>query len=338
MAEVANVVLAGFMGTGKTTVGKLVAKQLGFEFVDTDALIERQYGPIPHIFADKGEAVFREMERDIVADLAGRSDHVIATGGRLLLDPVNIDAFAAASRIFCLSASIDEIAARVDQTRSLRPLLDVDDPHERIRELLAERGPHYRRFVQVPTNGRLPSEVADDIVERCSVEAVERLIVRPATPDDAEQIHRFIHALAVYEREPDAVEATPSIIRDQMLSSRPPFECLVAEVGTDARSVPVGFALFFTSYSTWKGRSGIFLEDLFVMPEHRGTGAGKALLAALAQVTNERDYARLEWQVLDWNEPSIRFYEALGADVMREWLPCRVSGDELMQLAEAGLG
>ncbi|MBM45367.1 MAG: GNAT family N-acetyltransferase [Acidimicrobiaceae bacterium] len=156
--------------------------------------------------------------------------------------------------------------------------------------------------------------------------------IRIATAEDAGTIVNFIQALAEYEREPDAVEATPESISQQLRSEPPPFECLLAEVEGEVR----GFALFFHSYSTWRGKRGIYLEDLFVPEEHRGSGIGKLLLATLARVAVERDCPRLEWQVLDWNQPSIDFYEALGTKVMKDWLPCRLDNNQLSKLASQG--
>lgn len=158
--------------------------------------------------------------------------------------------------------------------------------------------------------------------------------IRAATPSDAETIHGFIHELAVYEREPDAVEATPDSIRAQMASERPPFECIIGE----ADGVPVGMALFFQSYSTWKGVPGIYLEDLYVQPDHRGAGYGGALLAELAAIATERGFARVDWQVLDWNAPSIEFYERVGAEIKRDWIPCRLTGDALDAMAARAAG
>ncbi len=158
------------------------------------------------------------------------------------------------------------------------------------------------------------------------------LSIRHATPDDAEAIHGFIHELAVYEKEPDAVEATPASLRVQLEADRPPFECLIAE----ADGEPVGFALFFPSYSTWTGKPGLYLEDLYVQPDHRGSGYGAALLRRLAAITIERGGARLDWQVLDWNTPAIEFYEAIGSEIRRDWYPCRLSGDALAAMAADG--
>lgn len=153
--------------------------------------------------------------------------------------------------------------------------------------------------------------------------------IRFATADDAETVHRFIVDLATYERDPGAVEATPASLRQQLRQDPPPFECLLAEVDGEPR----GFALFFHNYSTWRGRQGLYLEDLFVPQEHRGAGLGKRLLAELARIATHRGCARLEWMVLDWNQPSIDFYEAMGAVVKRGWLPCRLEGDALRSLA-----
>lgn len=155
------------------------------------------------------------------------------------------------------------------------------------------------------------------------------LVIRDATPDDAETIHGFITELAVYEREPDAVDATPASIRAQLSEDQPPFECLIGEVD----GTPIGFALYFQSYSTWRGVPGLYLEDLYVQPEHRGGGHGGALLARLAALTVERGFARLDWQVLDWNTPSIEFYESIGADIRKDWYPCRLDDDALVAMA-----
>lgn len=159
-------------------------------------------------------------------------------------------------------------------------------------------------------------------------------MIRWATPDDAETLHRFISELAAYEKEPDAVEATPASIRAQLEMGQPPFECLVAE-GADG---PVGFALFFHNYSTWRGRRGLYLEDLYVTPLARGRGHGKALFVALARIAVERGCARMEWSVLDWNTPAIDFYRALGAFPMDGWTTFRLTGDALEGLGTPSEG
>ncbi|NNE73622.1 MAG: GNAT family N-acetyltransferase [Acidimicrobiales bacterium] len=159
--------------------------------------------------------------------------------------------------------------------------------------------------------------------------------IRFATPDDAETIHDFIVGLAIYEKEPDAVEATPESLREQLAAATPPFECLILETETEADDGPEarGFALFFHNYSTWRGKAGLYLEDLYVPEEYRGAGHGRQLLASLAAIAVERGCARLEWQVLDWNAPAIGFYESLGAEVQRDWLPCRLTDQPLVNLA-----
>jgi GNAT superfamily N-acetyltransferase len=156
------------------------------------------------------------------------------------------------------------------------------------------------------------------------------LSVRPATPADAETILRFIRGLAEYEREPDAVRATAGDLREQMASAAPPFECLIAQDGNN----PIGFALFFCSYSTWLGQPLLFLEDFFVDENYRGRGAGILLIKRLAQIARERGYRRIEWRVLDWNEPAQRFYRSLGAFPIDEWTVWRMEGDALDRLSQ----
>jgi GNAT superfamily N-acetyltransferase len=155
------------------------------------------------------------------------------------------------------------------------------------------------------------------------------LEIRFANADDAEIVLRFIHALAEYEREPQAVRVTAETLRQQLASAQPPFECLLAYDD----GVPVGFALYFHSYSTWRGQRGLWLEDLFVLPEARRRGVGRALLQRVAALAVERDCGRLEWSVLDWNQPAIDFYRSLGARLMDEWIICRVTDDALQSLA-----
>jgi GNAT superfamily N-acetyltransferase len=153
--------------------------------------------------------------------------------------------------------------------------------------------------------------------------------VRPAVRHDVPTILRFVRELATYEREPDAVVATEPMLHEALFGARPAAEALIVEVDGAA----AGFALFFHNFSTWTGRRGIYLEDLYVTPEARGAGAGKALLRRLAQLAIERDCARLEWAVLDWNTPAIGFYDAIGAASMDDWTVRRVAGDALGMLA-----
>lgn len=154
--------------------------------------------------------------------------------------------------------------------------------------------------------------------------------IRKATADDAATILAFIRALAVYEREPDAVETTEEVLRSQLRSDWPPFECLIAESAEDG---PLGFALFCHNYSTWRGSRGVWLEDLFVPPEVRGRGVGKALLSAVAAVAVERGCKRMEWAVLDWNQLAIDFYQRLGAVGLEEWTIFRISDERLLGLS-----
>lgn len=154
-------------------------------------------------------------------------------------------------------------------------------------------------------------------------------MIRPATPADVPIIAQLIRDLAEYERLVHAVVLNEDDLRAHLFGPRPYAEVLMAE---DAGAV-VGFALFFHNYSTFLTKPGIYLEDLFVLPEDRGKGHGKALLFALAKLAVERGCGRLEWAVLDWNEPAIRFYESLGAELKKEWIINRVTGDALQELA-----
>lgn len=155
-------------------------------------------------------------------------------------------------------------------------------------------------------------------------------VIRFAGPADAGVIHGFIVELAVYEKEPDAVEVTPAELAAQLAAERPPFECLLAEEGGQA----LGFALFCHNYSTWRGRPGIWLEDLFVPEVHRGRGVGAALLRRLGRLAVERGCRRMEWSVLDWNTPAHGFYRSIGAAPLDEWTTWRLTGEALAKLGE----
>ncbi|PAX06930.1 GNAT family N-acetyltransferase [Sphingomonas lenta] len=155
--------------------------------------------------------------------------------------------------------------------------------------------------------------------------------IRPARPGDEALVLRFVRELAAFEREPDAVEAGEAEFRDALFGPDPAAEAVIAELDGE----PVGFALFFYNFSTWTGRPGLYLEDLYVTPAARGRGVGRALLQHLARVALERGCARFEWAVLDWNADAIAFYRALGAVGMEEWTVQRVSGDALRRLAGA---
>ncbi len=160
----------------------------------------------------------------------------------------------------------------------------------------------------------------------------ERITIRPATARDVPAILGFIRALAHYEHLEHEVVATEDSLRYTLFGPRPYAEVVFACVDEE----PQGFALFFHNYSTFLGKPGIYLEDLFVRPEARGRGLGKRLLAWLAKTTVERDCGRLEWAVLDWNAPSIGFYKSLGAMHKSEWQIFRLTGDALVALADQG--
>jgi GNAT superfamily N-acetyltransferase len=155
------------------------------------------------------------------------------------------------------------------------------------------------------------------------------LTIRPAVPDDAPLILEYIRELADYEREPEKAVAVEADIRRYAFGETPLVRVTLAE--WDGR--PAGFALWFLNFSTWDGKPGIYLEDLFVRPAYRRNGIGKSLIKHLAGIAVEEGWTRFVWQVLDWNQPAIEFYEAHGARIMRTWLTCRVDGEALSRLA-----
>lgn len=154
--------------------------------------------------------------------------------------------------------------------------------------------------------------------------------IRPAIEADAALILRFIRELAAYERAEHEVVATEAHIRATLLGGGPA-RALICSVG----GVAAGFAVYFFNYSTWQGRKGLYLEDLYVTPAHRGAGAGKALLQHLARIAVAEGCGRFEWSVLDWNEPALQFYQAIGARPLKEWIRCRLAGPELARFAAA---
>ena len=158
-----------------------------------------------------------------------------------------------------------------------------------------------------------------------------QLVLREATAADVPQIHTFIRALAEFEREPHAVLTSEDDLLRDGFGAEPRFHCLMAEFG----GVAVGFALYFYTYSTWTG-AGIHLEDLFVLPEYRGKGIGKALITRVAAVACEKGFHRMQWNVLDWNTPAIEFYGGLGATPLAAWQIMRVDGERLPALAAMG--
>ena len=157
-------------------------------------------------------------------------------------------------------------------------------------------------------------------------------MIRPATPADVPTVLRFARDLAAFERAPDAVEATEAMLYEALFGERPAAEALIAEQAGTA----VGFALFYYSFSTWTGRRGIWLDDLYVTPAARGTGTGAALLRAVAGIAVDRGCARFEWWVLNWNVDAIDFYRRMGAVAQDEWTVQRVSGEALDRLAGRG--
>ena len=155
--------------------------------------------------------------------------------------------------------------------------------------------------------------------------------IRPATPDDIATILRFVRDLAAFEREPDAVEATEAMLDEALFGPQPAAEAVIAEEA----GAPVGFALFFHNFSTWKGRRGLYLEDLYVTPAARGKGVGGALLRYLAGIAVERNCARFEWAVLDWNADAIAVYRRMGAVGLEDWTVQRVEGEALRRMSGA---
>lgn len=160
--------------------------------------------------------------------------------------------------------------------------------------------------------------------------ATQTFTIRSAQPSDVSRIFELIQALAAYEKLLHQVTGSCEALQEHLFGDRPCVEALLA----DCEGQSVGFALFFTNYSTFLTKPGIYLEDLFVLPEYRGWGIGKAFLTKLAQLALERDCGRLEWSVLDWNEPAIGFYQRMGATILPDWRICRVTGEAIEQLAQ----
>ena len=159
----------------------------------------------------------------------------------------------------------------------------------------------------------------------------ENFQIRTAGAEDVPIILELIRDLATYERAPDEVTATEEQLVDVLFGERPTAEVLLVFEGES----PVGFAVYFYNFSTWLGRPGLYLEDLFVTPEKRGKGYGRALLVELAKIARDRGCGRMEWAVLNWNEPAIKFYRAIGAKPMDEWTVFRLTGDGIARLADS---
>ncbi|MEU9703540.1 GNAT family N-acetyltransferase [Streptomyces sp. NPDC047981] len=160
-------------------------------------------------------------------------------------------------------------------------------------------------------------------------------MIRTATPADVPVIHAMVRELAAYEKALDEVRATPEQLHEALFGPQP---AAYAHLAESPEGEPVGFALWFLNFSTWRGVHGIYLEDLYVRPTSRGGGHGKALLAELARICVERGYERLEWSVLDWNEPAVEFYRSLGAVSMDEWTVNRLTDDALQRLGSTPSG
>jgi GNAT superfamily N-acetyltransferase len=158
------------------------------------------------------------------------------------------------------------------------------------------------------------------------------LVIRNAEPRDVPQILQLIRELAAYEKAPEQAVATEADLLRDGFGPAPRYFCLMA----DWEGAAAGFAFYFHNYSTWQGRWGLYLEDLFVRPQHRGRGIGKALLVELARIAVRDGCGRFQWQVLDWNTPAVEFYEGLGARRLKEWMTMRIDGDALERLARHG--
>ena len=158
---------------------------------------------------------------------------------------------------------------------------------------------------------------------------MSRLVIREAKPEDSNVILNFIHELAKYEKLEPEVLATEDSIRNSIFGSESSTKALICE----KNGLPIGYAIYFFNYSTWLGKHGLYLEDLYISQSERGFGAGKALLKYLARIAVSKDCGRFEWSVLDWNQPAIDLYESLGAEPQNEWVVFRLSGQKLLDLA-----
>jgi 3-dehydroquinate synthase len=209
-----NIILTGFMGTGKTTVGKLLAEKLGREFIDTDQLIEERQGlSIPEIFDQLGESAFRQMEADIARELGQREGLVISTGGRLMLDPANVAALSARGRVFCLVATPQEILSRIEgDTDHHRPLLDVPNPGEQVVELLQERQKGYQRFLKMSTDDTHPIDITDNLIDLLEKSQTHFAVEIPSYP------HEYIvgNGILPFTRQLAATDSMLAVITDSV--------------------------------------------------------------------------------------------------------------------------
>ena len=173
------------------------------------------------------------------------------------------------------------------------------------------------------------NKFGDIIIESYKVKLMTNITVRPAILSDAAQIHKFIQELASFEKAAHEVEASLPDIEDTLFSKGCTAHALIGE----KNSIAVGMAVYFFNYSTWLGKNGLYLEDLYVSMDHRGSGVGKSLLSRLAEIALDNNCGRMEWSVLDWNQPAIDVYNALGAKPQNEWIGYRLTGDALSELA-----
>jgi shikimate kinase len=333
-----KIVLIGYRGTGKSVVGEIVADRLGLSCVGMDAqIVERAGIPIPEIVEKYGWPGFRDRETELALDLAQKDNLVVDTGGGIIERPENMAALGKNAVVVWLKASVDTIVSRI-QGDTQRPSLTREKSFtEEVEDVLSGRLEKYKNATQyeIDTDDLTPQEIAWRIVQIFdSIELlrtrVPNLLLRFATEDDFALILEYIHSLAEYERLSHEVVADEDSIHDSLFRGRNVAEVVLAEYENE----PAGFALFFHTYSTFLAKPGLYLEDLFVKPELRGNGIGRELLACVARIAVERNCGRLEWSVLDWNEPAINFYKKLGGKPMDEWILFRVSGDDLDRLAD----
>jgi GNAT superfamily N-acetyltransferase len=160
---------------------------------------------------------------------------------------------------------------------------------------------------------------------------VSKIVIRMARAEDSALIHRFITDLAIYEKAEEEVVASVADIRNSLFADKSTTSAVICQIYDQA----VGFAVYFFNYSTWLGKHGLYLEDLYVSPQFRGSGAGKALLKHLAKIAVANNCGRFEWNVLDWNEPAIQFYKSIGARPQEEWVAYRLTGKALQELADS---
>jgi shikimate kinase len=332
-----KVVLIGYRGTGKSIVGKIVANRLGLAYMGMDAqIVERAGIPIPDIVETFGWSGFRDRETQLALELAQEEGLVVDTGGGIIERPENMAALGKNAVVVWLKATVDTIVFRI-QGDSQRPSLTGKKSFtEEVEEVLASRVANYRAAAhyEIDTDALTPEEVAERVIGICDSLALLHTCapdvrLRFADASDCSLLLAFIHSLAAYERLSHEVAADEASLKESLFNGRKVAEVVLAEY----KNEPAGFALFFHTYSTFLAKRGLYLEDLFVKPEFRGKGVGQELFACMARIAVDRKCGRLEWAVLNWNEPAIHFYSKHGGQPMDEWTMFRVSGDDLKELA-----